>query len=210
MRWSVHVWRVMLKGGVTTGVATGSCAGFATNGQLSLRSGTQSRSVSRKWIVPVMSAVSVPALSSLMTHPTIVHPASKCTFVARTTCIVTAPCVRSIVPVTSSLGRLYPVSRPPLTTAGELVHESIAVTTNELRVGFVATHDTVGATVSTTVTVSFEMAWLPDASVAVHVTTVVPTKNFGGALFVNVTVPAQSSVAIGSPSGGEMQSFRSR
>src|SRR5437762_1941334 len=90
------------------------------------------------------------------------------------------------------------------------LHASIAVTTKELPVGFVATHDTVGATVSTTVTVCVALVWLPDASVAVHVTTVVPTRNFGGALFVNATVPAQSSVAVGTPSAGDPQSSRCR
>jgi len=58
---------------------------------------------------------------------------------------------------------------------------------------------------------SIEAAWVtPDASVAVHVTTVVPTKNFGGALFVSLGVPAQSSVAVGTPSAGDPQSRRCR
>src|SRR5207244_2204346 len=113
--------------------------------------------------------------------------------------------------------RAYPrISGTPCTPAlprrmtGELVHESIAVTTNGLPVGFVATHDTVGATVSTTVTVVIR-----DGVVARRVSRRPRDdrrcdKELRRRVVRERHRPAQSSVAIGSPSGGEMQSFRSR
>src|SRR5262245_27973419 len=61
---------------------------------------------------------------------------------------------------------------------------------------------------STTVTVWIAVAWLPGMSVAVQVTLVEPTKNFGGALLVNVTRPPQSSTAAGSPRSVPLQSFK--
>jgi len=87
-------------------------------------------------------------------------------------------------------------------------HASSAETTNAPAVGCVATHDTVGGTVSTTITCCTAVEVLPLASCAVHVTGVSPTKYFGSPLFVKVTVPAQSSVAVGVPSGVPLQSFR--
>src|SRR2546428_12443643 len=79
-------------------------------------------------------------------------------------------------------------------------HASLADAMNKWPVGGpVATHETVGGTVSVTVTVCVAFVVLPDTSWALHVTTVAPTKDFGGELFVKVTVPAQSSVAVGVP-----------
>jgi hypothetical protein len=51
-------------------------------------------------------------------------------------------------------------------------------------------HDTVGGTVSVTVTFCVAVVKLPAASVAFHVTTVVPTPNDAGASLVIVGVPA--------------------
>src|SRR2546428_6295209 len=88
-------------------------------------------------------------------------------------------------------------------------HASLADAMNKWPVGGpVATHETVGGTVSVTVTVCVAFVVLPDTSWAVHVTTVAPTKYFGGELFVKVTVPAQSSVAVGVPRAVPWQSFR--
>src|SRR6266851_1866145 len=63
----------------------------------------------------------------------------------------------------------------------------------------VAVHETTGGTMSCTVTVCVAVDWLCEASVAVQVTTVGPTSNLYGALFLNVGAPAQSSTAVGRP-----------
>src|SRR5262249_12610853 len=111
-------------------------------------------------------------------------------------------------PVTSSLIDSPSAStKVPMRMTGA-PHASNAETTNVLPVGGpVDTHETVGGTVSMTVTFCVAVDVLPDTSCAVHVTTVVPTKYFASPLLVNVTVPAQSSVAVGVPRAVPLQSF---
>src|SRR5437660_4880963 len=67
--------------------------------------------------------------------------------------------------------------------------------------GSTTVHAAVGATVSVTVTRCVVVDTLPDASVAVHVTVVVPTSNVDGASLTIEGAPAQSSTAVAAPSG---------
>src|SRR5262245_19643583 len=78
-------------------------------------------------------------------------------------------------------------------------HESVADTRNDAPGGRVGVQNTAGRSVSATTTFWIAVLWLPAASVAVHVTGVRPAPYVGGALFVNVTAPSQSSVALGIP-----------
>src|SRR5436190_20230530 len=88
-------------------------------------------------------------------------------------------------------------------------HESNAVTTKELPGRLVATHDTAGATVSTTVTVCVAVAVWWFASSPIHVTTLGPIANRVGASLVTMTgPPKQTSAPIARPMRWSVHSWR--
>src|SRR6185436_7703661 len=97
-------------------------------------------------------------------------------------------------------------TKSPRRMVGASVQWSVEDTRKVPPGGPAGTQETSGATVSVTVTVWVAVAWLPERSAAVQVTTVAPTRNFGGASFVKAGDPPQSSVATGRPRSGEPQS----
>src|SRR5688572_13482773 len=87
----------------------------------------------------------------------------------------------------------------PRRITGSAVQPSAASTRKAWPVGPAAPQVTLGATRSVTSTLCVAVAALPEASVAVQVTTVVPTGKLAGASLASAGVPAQSSTATGNP-----------